>query len=81
MEQKAHLLQRFFNYCGLTGFVLSLRTEVVSSKPTVESIISFLYTTAYVIPKACLIAITFIIVEITYEKFVKPKIFKDDKPA
>lgn len=78
MEEKPHLLQRFFNYCGLAGFVLAFRTEIVSSNPTIDSLVSYLYSMAFVIPKALLIAVTFLVVEIFYELFVKPKIFKDD---
>lgn len=78
MENRPHLLQKFFNLCGLTGFVLSLKTEVISSKPTVSEIVSLLYTFSFTYSLAILTAITFIVIEIFYEIFIKPKIFKDD---
>lgn len=78
MEDKPPSLQTFFNYSGLMGLVLSLRTEVISSKPTQESIVSLLYTFAYTYTLAILISITMMVVQIFYEKIVKPKIFKND---
>lgn len=78
MEDKPPSLQTFFNYSGLMGLVLSLRTEVISSKPTQGNIVSLLYTFAYTYTLAILISITMMIVQIFYEKFVKPKIFKND---
>lgn len=77
-DRQPHILQRFFNYCGLSGFVLSLRTEIISSKPSIDNLVSLLYTIAFIVPLAILVSITGIIVEVLYEKFVKPKIFKDD---